>query len=107
VKATDELRTPRTSHKIAEQGRRSRINTALKEIKALLPEEIILEGNHAQNGLSVRGESKASTVEMAIAYIKNLQVELESSCQHFLCNIPGCCKAFHRPDLLQRHLERQ
>lgn len=102
-----DLRSTRTSHKLAEQGRRSRINTALKEIEALLPEEIIVEGNNARNDLSVPGASKASTVEMAIAYIKNLQAELESSCQHFLCNIPGCCKAFHRLDLLQRHLERQ
>jgi hypothetical protein len=93
------LTSKRTSHKIAEQGRRNRINTALHEIASLLPSATppsngtngvsgneggsaegssgapssIMAGNAAQ-----QSNSKASTVELAIEYIKNLQAELRS-----------------------------
>lgn len=83
----ENLSSKRTSHKIAEQGRRNRINTALKEIEALLPQQIMAngkkdransaEGDDGEKGGSGPGTSKASTVEMAIAYIKSLQAELK------------------------------
>ena len=91
------LTSKRTSHKLAEQGRRNRINTALQEIASLLPpatpapngtagkspnanskeepatraSDAILSGTAAQ-----QSNSKASTVELAIEYIKSLQGEL-------------------------------
>lgn len=82
------LTSKRTSHKIAEQGRRNRINTALQEIASLLPPptpssggglngptagvaNIIMSGTAAQ-----QSNSKASTVELAIEFIKSLQAEL-------------------------------
>ncbi|KAI9724764.1 MAG: hypothetical protein M1812_000039 [Candelaria pacifica] len=79
------LSSKRTSHKIAEQGRRNRINTALQEIASLLPSTAggspssgsggdpagINSGSAAQ-----QSNSKASTVELAIDYIKVLRAEL-------------------------------
>lgn len=84
----ENLSSKRTSHKIAEQGRRNRINTALKEIEALLPQHILATGKKDRSGsididegekglAGAQGASKASTVEMAIIYIKNLQAELK------------------------------
>jgi hypothetical protein len=87
----ENLTSKRTSHKIAEQGRRDRINTALKEIESLLPQGSKppeakgemnisnstgngLDGDKASN--SAQGNSKASSVEMAIVYIRSLQTEL-------------------------------
>jgi hypothetical protein len=85
------LTSKRTSHKIAEQGRRNRINEAIKEMQLLLPktkgkgraEEIAEEeeeanakdgkGNNTAEGRSAN--SKAATVESAIDYIKLLQQE--------------------------------
>lgn len=83
------LTSKRTSHKIAEQGRRNRINTALQEIAALLPPQTPQTNgtngnalaNGGQAGLMMTGSaaqqsnSKASTVELAIEYIKSLQEE--------------------------------
>ncbi|KAL8942584.1 MAG: hypothetical protein Q9216_001566 [Gyalolechia sp. 2 TL-2023] len=87
------LTSKRTSHKLAEQGRRNRINTALQEIASLLPPtstgptpkdvapssrtdspgaNVMLTGTAAQ-----QSNSKASTVESAIDYIKALQGELK------------------------------
>ncbi|QGA20778.1 hypothetical protein EYB26_008486 [Talaromyces marneffei] len=95
----ENLSSKRTNHKLAEQGRRNRINTALKEIEALLPpdfaqERAIKEGKEA-NGVAKNSDvkdtkdtkekstpptiSKASTVEMAIDYIKALKKELEET----------------------------
>jgi hypothetical protein len=86
---TENLGSRRTSHKVAEQGRRSRINLALKEIEALLPPSITAAaGKRAESAndteaegeqkptSSSQGASKASTVEMAIVYIKSMQAEL-------------------------------
>ncbi|CAD0112489.1 unnamed protein product [Aureobasidium uvarum] len=85
------LTSKRTSHKLAEQGRRNRINEAIKEMQTLLPktkgkgktEEIVEEeeeanakddkGNSTAEGRSAN--SKAATVESAINYIKLLQQE--------------------------------
>lgn len=83
----ENLSSKRTSHKIAEQGRRNRINLALKEIEALLPAAItapaIKKEKEAEVGgkssAAAQGASKASTVEMAIIHIKNLQAELDDT----------------------------
>lgn len=83
------LTSKRTSHKIAEQGRRNRINSALQEIATLLPQGTIIEGKDsgcesgdkkdAKNGGTPN--SKASTVEMAIEYIKQLKQEVQEANQ--------------------------
>ncbi len=88
----ENLTSKRTSHKIAEQGRRNRINLALKEIETLLPQSILAsqgkkdrsasqeagEGE-SKSSAAAQGASKASTVEMAIVYIKSLQSELKET----------------------------
>lgn len=90
------LTSKRTSHKIAEQGRRNRINTALQEIARLLPQGSDKSGDAGQSpsddeegsGSGKKGDksktlkaisnsSKASTVESAIAYIRTLKKEHE------------------------------
>ena len=92
------LTSKRTSHKLAEQGRRNRINTALQEIAALLPpstssssgnqgkspsgsgkeESAVRSGDAMLAGTAAQqSNSKASTVELAIEYIKSLQGELQ------------------------------
>ena len=85
----ENLSSKRTSHKIAEQGRRNRINLALKEIEALLPESITSAAARKEKAIAkeefgdsdkpsaAAGASKASTVEMAIVYIRSLQAELQ------------------------------
>ncbi|KAK4143264.1 helix-loop-helix DNA-binding domain-containing protein [Dichotomopilus funicola] len=83
------LTSKRTSHKIAEQGRRNRINSALQEIATLLPrppkdsESEVSDSKKGKDGGNGGGansssapNSKASTVEMAIEYIKQLQQEV-------------------------------
>ena len=86
----ENLSSKRTSHKIAEQGRRNRINTALKEIEALLPQSILAGNRKDRDGSndnedgeratsSGQSASKASTVEMAIAYIRALQAEVKET----------------------------
>lgn len=95
----ENLSSKRTNHKLAEQGRRNRINTALKEIEGLLPPWLAHgaakdkdnkekdrkeAGGCSANGSSKSPDkpastqpiSKASTVEMAIVYIKSLQQQL-------------------------------
>ncbi|ORY17418.1 hypothetical protein BCR34DRAFT_37427 [Clohesyomyces aquaticus] len=72
------LTSKRTSHKIAEQGRRNRINTALMEMQQLLPSPQILAGDakspdSAGGSQSQSNNSKAAKVESAIEYIKQLQ----------------------------------
>ncbi|KAF3937187.1 hypothetical protein ABW19_dt0203037 [Dactylella cylindrospora] len=66
----------RTSHKIAEQGRRNRINNALAEIASLLPRKAVDKG---EGGSNAQPGSKASTVELAIEYIKELQTNLDQT----------------------------
>ena len=104
----ENLSSKRTSHKIAEQGRRNRINVALKEIEGLLPPSMMSpkpgskegsasggDGGGGSGGGTTKSEkekekaerasaaaqnsSKASTVEMAIDYIKSLQRELSET----------------------------
>lgn len=86
------LSSKRTSHKLAEQGRRNRINFALQEMQALLPPKFTAtlpaskdldkaesNGNDGSNAgraghaTTQSGNSKAATVECAIEYIKHLQ----------------------------------
>ncbi len=79
------LTSKRTSHKIAEQGRRNRINSALQEIATLLPKPPPKETKGSDEGEGGDKKekpgsipsSKASTVEMAIEYIKQLRKEVE------------------------------
>jgi flagellin-like hook-associated protein FlgL len=58
------IESRRTSHKVAEQARRSRINNAIDQLGTMLPGE--------NDGIS-----KAITVEKAIEYIKTLEDQLE------------------------------
>ena len=60
---SNEIESRRTSHKFAEQARRSRINNAIAQLGELLPED-------------KQRNSKANTVELAIDYIRELQGEL-------------------------------
>ncbi|RPB27698.1 hypothetical protein L211DRAFT_566603 [Terfezia boudieri ATCC MYA-4762] len=87
------LTSKRTSHKIAEQGRRNRINTALQEMASLLPsingsvvedkcDEVDEQGAGEKKGKHGGGNqntSKAVTVERAIEYIRVLKQELEET----------------------------
>jgi len=88
------LTSKRTSHKIAEQGRRNRINLALQEMLRLLPTasrsaetgQSPMEddegsgsgkkGESCTSGGKSNGNSKAATVESAIEYIKSLKKSL-------------------------------
>jgi len=84
------LTSKRTSHKVAEQGRRNRINDALKEMQALIPassgaraEELMAdgggeddspEGKEKDRDAAVKSNSsKAATVESANRYIRVLK----------------------------------
>ncbi|CZS94739.1 related to transcription factor NUC-1 [Rhynchosporium graminicola] len=87
------LTSKRTSHKIAEQGRRNRINSALQEIATLLPRGSKDSGGE-KSGSGDAGDthevasaksaaqsanSKASTVEQAIEYIKQLKKDIANA----------------------------
>lgn len=74
----------RTSHKLAEQGRRDRINTAIETIKKMLPSNGKDDVEHGNGGSSnsvsgTTNSSKASTVEMAIEYLKDMQVAVKDA----------------------------
>lgn len=84
----ENLSSKRTSHKLAEQGRRNRINVALKEMESLLPATTATKGKRDRSGsidgdsgdkAAAAGNSKASTVELAIAYIRSLQADLSET----------------------------
>ncbi|KAL4870185.1 helix-loop-helix DNA-binding domain-containing protein [Aspergillus spectabilis] len=87
----ENLSSKRTNHKLAEQGRRNRINNALKEIETLIPQAYVQMKNSKEaaacNGKADKEKdkagnqpiSKASTVEMAIDYIKALKTELDAT----------------------------
>lgn len=85
----ENLSSKRTNHKLAEQGRRNRINNALKEIEGLIPMEYakmkiakeaaacnVKPSDKEKEKAGNQAISKANTVEMAIDYIKSLQHEL-------------------------------
>lgn len=59
--------TKKEFHKVAEQGRRKRLNNALVELNALIPAEL-------KNSTQI--PSKATTVELACKYIKQLTSRL-------------------------------
>ncbi|UNI14905.1 hypothetical protein JDV02_001484 [Purpureocillium takamizusanense] len=74
------LTSKRTSHKIAEQGRRNRINSALQVMAGLLPDQPPVEGAVEEaDKKDAKGanmaNSKASVVENAIVHMKHLQQE--------------------------------
>ncbi|KGQ11720.1 Phosphorus acquisition-controlling protein [Beauveria bassiana D1-5] len=78
------LTSKRTSHKIAEQGRRNRINSALQIMASLLPDhakpssedgEDNKAGGGSSNNNNSTQSSKASVVENAIVHMKYLQKE--------------------------------
>lgn len=58
----------KNSHKLAEQGRRNRMNQAIIELGTLIPDEL---------NSTVAIPSKATTVELASVYIKALQNEIK------------------------------
>ncbi|ODV93518.1 hypothetical protein PACTADRAFT_52089 [Pachysolen tannophilus NRRL Y-2460] len=58
------------NHKLAEQGRRNRMNMAIQNLEKLIP-------NEWKKDILV--PSKATTIEVAIEYIKSLQNRLDSS----------------------------
>ncbi|CEJ62092.1 hypothetical protein PMG11_10602 [Penicillium brasilianum] len=88
----ENLSSKRTNHKLAEQGRRNRINNALKEIESLIPPEFI-QMRQAKEAAAAgpkpsdkdkekpanQAISKASAVEMAIDYIKALKKTLDET----------------------------
>ncbi|KAH6620120.1 hypothetical protein C7974DRAFT_398939 [Boeremia exigua] len=74
------LTSKRTSHKIAEQGRRNRINTALQEMQDLLPpgSQAALPDAKSPETAAQSNNSKAAKVESAIEYIKHLKGEVSA-----------------------------
>lgn len=92
------LTSKRTSHKVAEQGRRNRINDALKEMQSLLPKDnqpqLGKEKGHSSDDspadaaagaeeMEKRKEaavksnsSKAATVESANVYIRQMHEQM-------------------------------
>ncbi|CAG7944486.1 unnamed protein product [Penicillium salamii] len=89
----ENLSSKRTNHKLAEQGRRNRINSALKEIEQLIPQPFI-DARNAKEAAESGGKpndkekekekanqtiSKATAVEMAIDYIKALKTTLDAT----------------------------
>jgi len=100
---TSNLSSKRTSHKLAEQGRRNRINTALQELQTLLPAVIgspsttkdadaeksvvdspasptqdaeLPSGSRTPALSAQQSNSKAATVELAIEHIKLLKEQM-------------------------------
>jgi hypothetical protein len=74
------LTSKRTSHKIAEQGRRNRINSALQVMAGLLPEhqqvKLSDDGDGKKDSKQANAQnSKASVVENAIVHMKHLTQE--------------------------------
>ncbi|KAI5954942.1 PHO4 [Candida jiufengensis] len=67
TKKPEKLATKKASHKLAEQGRRNRMNTAVAELGALIPQQYHDE---------VTIPSKATTVELASKYINALLDEI-------------------------------
>jgi hypothetical protein len=74
------LTSKRTSHKLAEQGRRNRINMALQEMQALLPSPPPGATPDAksppESAAQQSSNSKAAKVESAIDYIKQLKQQV-------------------------------
>ncbi|KAJ4323403.1 hypothetical protein N0V94_001875 [Neodidymelliopsis sp. IMI 364377] len=77
------LTSKRTSHKIAEQGRRNRINMALQEMQDLLPpgSQTVTPDAKSPETAAQSNNSKAAKVESAIDYIKHLKSEVSAKDQ--------------------------
>ncbi|KAF2625983.1 hypothetical protein BU25DRAFT_412225 [Macroventuria anomochaeta] len=77
------LTSKRTSHKIAEQGRRNRINMALQEMQDLLPpcSQTSTPDAKSPETAAQSNNSKAAKVESAIDYIKHLKSEVSAKDQ--------------------------
>lgn len=73
------LTSKRTSHKIAEQGRRNRINSALQIMAGLLPEGVKSasgeDSDKKESKQANASNSKASVVEQAIVHMQHLESE--------------------------------
>lgn len=73
------LTSKRTSHKIAEQGRRNRINSALHIMAGLLPDGVKPgsgeDSDKKDSKQANASNSKASVVEQAIVHMQNLEQE--------------------------------
>lgn len=78
------LTSKRTSHKIAEQGRRNRINSALQVMAGLLPDQhkigsVEMDEDDKKDGNGSKqanaSNSKASVVEKAIVHMQHLEQE--------------------------------
>jgi len=67
-KGIEKPSTKKASHKLAEQGRRNRMNMAVQELGTLIPQDYHDE---------VAIPSKATTVELASKYIRALKSEIE------------------------------
>lgn len=68
-KKPEKLATKKASHKLAEQGRRNRMNTAIADLASLIPQLY-------HDEISI--PSKATTVEMASRYIRKLLGDIEN-----------------------------
>lgn len=68
ISRNGKLPTKKTSHKLAEQGRRNRMNHAIQELSCLIPTTF-----HERAAVP----SKATTVELAAEYISTLLKEIE------------------------------
>lgn len=69
TKKPEKLSTKKASHKIAEQGRRNRMNTAIADLASLIPQLY-------HDEISI--PSKATTVELASRYIRKLLGDIEN-----------------------------
>lgn len=56
------------THKLAEQGRRNRMNVALQDLEKLIPDNYKVD---------ITVPSKATTVELGCEYIRQLKREIE------------------------------
>jgi hypothetical protein len=93
------LASKRTSHKLAEQERRERLNKALENIQALLP-SLPAEGDVAKtsNGRdALPSDSKAEKIENATEYIRRLKQQISEK------NLMICAKD-QEIDRLKREL---
>lgn len=91
--APNKLSSERDPLDISKQGPRNRINAALKEIESLIPSEFIQVRLAKDNAISsvnpesnvkekslTQGHSKATIVEMAVDYIREMQENLVRDC---------------------------
>jgi len=76
-----ELQTKRDNHRIAEQGRRTRMKKALQALDELLSQDSVAVRNGGNSvghaGARSRSSDKVAIVEKAVEHIKSLQRELE------------------------------